>query len=52
MYICELPKYIQVLLKRELIKMGIDGDSLEDAMNSKLYDLDYLFEEVWNDDKK
>lgn len=39
-YVCQLPEWIQNAIKNDLVVAGIDGESLDDAMNGKLCDLD------------
>lgn len=46
MYIAELPTKEQEKIKMELEKIGINGIDLQLAMNSKLSDIDYLFEKT------
>ena len=42
MYIIELTKENQNVIREYLMKLGITGEDLEIAMNSKICDLDYL----------
>lgn len=39
-YVCELSNEIQDQIKNDLIEIGIEGEDLELAMNSKLTDLE------------
>ena len=40
-YVLQLPKEEQERVKKRLMKVGLSGEDLEDAMNSKLVDIDY-----------
>lgn len=40
-YVLQLPKEEQERVKKRLMKAGLSGEDLEDAMNSKLVDIDY-----------
>lgn len=40
-YVLQLPKEEQERVKKRLMKAGLSGEDLEDAMNSKLVDVDY-----------
>ena len=44
MYIAELPITKQNEIKRELEKIGIHGDDLHRAMNSKIVDLEEIID--------
>ena len=45
MYIAELNESEQNKIKEYLISIGINGEDLVLAMNSKVSDIDYLFED-------
>lgn len=45
MYICQLSSEKQNEIKEILIDKGINGNDLELAMNSKIWDIDYLLNE-------
>lgn len=40
-YVLQLPKEEQERVKKRLMRAGLSGEDLEDAMNSKLVDVDY-----------
>lgn len=40
-YVLQLPKEEQERVRQRLMKAGLSGEDLEDAMNSKLVDVDY-----------
>lgn len=41
-YICQLPQEKQNQIREQLIQIGIIGDDLDLAMDSKLKDIEYL----------
>ena len=40
-YVLQLPKEEQERIRKRLMEAGLSGEDLEDAMNSKLVDVDY-----------
>ena len=41
-YICLLPEWIQSAIRNDLIAAGIEGEHLENAMDSKLCDIEHV----------
>jgi hypothetical protein len=39
MYVCQLPEAQQAQIRSQLVEMGIEGEDLQNAMDSKLDDL-------------
>lgn len=49
MYVCQLSESVQSAIREILIEQGVDAESIERAMASKVTDIEEVFEYVKED---